>query len=77
MTDDQTSYALARAEERSDVLAMLERHQRGCLAMEKKHPQETERARVMSGMLSLLIDEVGKGMHEGEAAIDAARRGDA
>lgn len=60
-------------EERADVLAFLRRRLGACEMMATRNADEAERAGVMKRQLLVLIDEIGGGMHEGEAAI-ALRR---
>lgn len=63
----QDDYALARADERGDVIAFLLRRWRACETMEQADAGQAERAGIMKRQLSVLIDDIRGGMHEGEA----------
>ena len=55
--------------ERSDVLAYMARRRANCALVAERCPEFADDARVQQRQLTILIDEIEGGLHEGEAEI--------
>ncbi|MBX7496785.1 hypothetical protein K3172_13040 [Qipengyuania sp. 6B39] len=60
-------------EERADLLAYMKRRRANCVLVAAKSPEFADDAKVLTRQLDILIDEVGGGLHEGEAEVAATR----
>lgn len=59
------------AEERGDVLALLEKRRANCATVIAANRPESERAMIVRAELDVLIGIVRSGLHQGEAAVRA------
>lgn len=62
-------YWQGRVDERADTIAFLQRRQSACETIAGRSPDQAERASIMQRQLSVLIDEIRAGMHEGDVEV--------
>ncbi len=68
---------IARLQERNDVLAFLLQRQRAAATVAERNPGEAERAIEIVRSISIQIEMIELGLHEGASAVAAAIKGGA